>query len=66
MNWTLPEGLSVRYDYEHMVFSFFPENPDNLPEGELPMFSLAYGDVGFQDFYDFLMKVVPSLERKDK
>jgi hypothetical protein len=66
MNWTLSEGLTVRYDYEYMVFSFFPENPDNLPEGEPPMFSLAYGDPGFQDFYDFLMKVVPSLERKDE
>jgi hypothetical protein len=66
MNWTLSGGLSVRYDYEYMVFSFFPGNPDKLPEGEPPMFSLAYGDAGFQDFYDFLMKVVPSLERKDK
>jgi hypothetical protein len=66
MNWTLSEGLTVRYDYEYMFFSFFPENPDNLPEGEPPMFSLAHDDAGFQDFYDFLMKVIPSLERKDK
>jgi len=66
MNWTLSGGLSVRYDYEDMVFFFFPENPDNLPEGEPPMISLAYGDDGFQDFYDFLMKVVPSLGRNDK
>jgi len=66
MNWTLSEGLTVRYDYEYMVFSFFPKNPDNLPEGEPPMFSLAYGEAGFQDFYDFLMKVIPSLDRKDK
>jgi hypothetical protein len=66
MNWTLSGGLSVRYDYEDMVFSFFPENPDNLPEGDPPILSLAYGDERFQDFYDFLMKVIPSLERREK
>ena len=30
------------------------------------MFSLAYGEHGFQDLYDFFMKVVPSMERKGR
>jgi hypothetical protein len=50
MNWTLSGGLTVRYDYEQMVFSFFPKNPDDLPKGEPPMFALAHGDAVFQDF----------------
>ena len=65
MNWTLSGGLSVRYGYDEMVFRFFPKNPDDLPEDEAPLFSLAYGEQGFQDFYDFLMKIVPSMERGD-
>jgi hypothetical protein len=62
MNWTLSGGITVRYDYDEMVFRFFEKNPD-LQEGE-PLQSLTYGTDQFQDFYDFLMKTVPEMERK--
>jgi hypothetical protein len=64
MNWTLSSKLSVRYDYDEMVFRFYESEPSDLPEDEVrPLFSLAYGDEEFQSFYDFLMKLVPSMDR---
>jgi hypothetical protein len=63
MNWTLSDKLSVRYDYDEMVFRFYEKEPSDLPEDQAPLFSLAHGDEGFQSFYDFLMKIVPSMER---
>jgi hypothetical protein len=63
MNWTLSSKLTVRYDYDEMVFRFYEKDPSDLPEAK-PLISLAYGDQGFQSFYDFLMKTVPSMERK--
>ncbi|MGD0458252.1 MAG: hypothetical protein ABSC21_10975 [Terriglobia bacterium] len=67
MNWTLASKLSVRYDYDEMVFHFFEEDPSDLPESDLsPRVSLAYGEDGFQDFYDFLVKIVPLMERKHR
>ena len=65
MNLTLASKLSVRYNYEEMVFDFYEADPSDLPEDEvLPSCSLAYGDKGFESFYDFLVKVVPLMERK--
>jgi len=65
MNWTLSSKLSVRYDYETMVFRFYEADPSDSDEDtNPPLVSLAYGEQGFQDFYDFLMKAVPSMERK--
>jgi hypothetical protein len=65
MNWTLPDGLSVRYDYDEMIFKFFDKDPSDLADGEkYPACSLAYGEDLFQDFYDFLIKNVPSMARE--
>jgi|SRR5579863_2546 len=67
MNWTLASKLSVRYDYDEMVFLFFEKDPSDLQENEiLPRFSLAYGEDRFQDFYDLLVKIVPLMERKHR
>jgi len=66
MNWTLSSKLTVRYDYSEMVFRFYEKEPPDLSGDEvLPLVSLAHGDEEFQNFYDFLMKIVPSMERKD-
>ena len=62
MNWTLSEGIAVRYDYDEMVFRFFEKDPD-LPESK-PVQSLAYDENQFQFFYDFLMKTVPAMKKK--
>ncbi len=62
MNWTLSGGMTIRYDYDEMVFRFFEKNPD-LQESE-PLQSLAYGGDQFQNFYDFLMKTVPEMEKR--
>jgi len=44
MNWTLSGGLSVRYDYDEMIFRFFEQDPSTLPEGEdSPVRTLAHG-----------------------
>jgi hypothetical protein len=67
MNWTLSDKLSVRYDYDEMTFHFFEREPSDWPESELlPAFSLAHGERGFQEFYDFLMKTVRLMERKGR
>jgi hypothetical protein len=67
MNWTLSGELSLRYDYDEMVFHFFDRNPSDSPDDEvMPMFSLAHGEEGFQDLYDFLVKTVPLMERKGR
>jgi len=63
MNWTLSDKLSVRYDYDEMIFRFYERDPSDLPEAP-PLFSFVYGDDGFQSFYDFLMRVVPTMERQ--
>lgn len=63
LNWTLPDGLSVRYDYDEMVFHFFKKDPSHSPESDASL-SVAYGEEGFQNFYDFLMKIVPSMSRR--
>jgi hypothetical protein len=65
MNWTLSSKLSVRYDYDEMIFRFYERDSSNLPEDDDPsQLSLAYGDEGFQSLYDFFMKIVPLMERK--
>jgi len=64
LNWSLSGKETVRYDYDAMAFHFFDRNPDDVPETEVkPAFSLPYGDPRFPDFYKFLMKIVPSMER---
>ena len=65
MNWTLSGKLSIRYDYDEMVFRFYEKPPLDLPEHEAQtLLSIAHGDQEFQSFYDFLVKIVPSMERK--
>jgi hypothetical protein len=68
MNWTLSDKLSVRYDYDEMVFHFFDKDPSDLQESDeaLPLSSVSYGEEGFQNFYDFLMKTVPLMHRKSQ
>jgi hypothetical protein len=64
MNWTLSGGISVRYDYEEMVFSFFEKEPPSSSDEEVsPMFCVSYGEAEFQGFYDFLIKKVPAMQR---
>jgi len=65
LNWGFVNELTVRYDYDNMVFQFFEKDPSTLPEKEFaPIFSLAYGDDGFLEFYDFLVRIVPLMEKK--
>ena len=64
LGWTVSDKQTVRYDYDAMAFHFFDRNPDDAPETEVkPMFSIPHGDPRFPDFYKFLMKIVPSMER---
>lgn len=66
MNWTLSSKLSVRYDYEEMVFLFYDNDPSIPPEPEpSPKYSLGYGEHGFQEFYDFLEKIVPLMQKQN-
>ncbi len=65
MNWTLSSKLSVRYDYDRMIFRFYETEPsDSEEETNPPLLSVAHGEQDFQGFYDFLMKIIPSMERK--
>ena len=67
MNWTFSGKLSVRYDYDEMVFRFYEKEPPDSPGDDvLPLLSLVHGDAEFQGFYDFLMKTVPSMKRKGR
>lgn len=67
MNWTLASKLSVRYDYDEMVFHFFDKDSSDLQQTEVsPRFSLSCGEDGFQDFYDFLVKTVPLMETRSR
>lgn len=58
MNWTLASKLTVRYDYDEMVFHFFASDKDKEP-----LLSVSHDKKEFQAFYDFLIKTVPSMER---
>lgn len=63
MNWTLSSKLTVRYDYDRMIFRFYATDPSDADEeASPPLLSVAHGDQEFQGFYDFLIKVVPSIE----
>src|SRR5258708_7504163 len=65
MNWTLSSKLSVRYDYDQMVFRVYERDPEDASEAEpSPLLSLAYGEDGFQGLYEFLMKTLPLMERR--
>jgi hypothetical protein len=64
LNWCLTDQSAVRYDYERMIFHFFDQPLSGLEDDADPLFSLAYGDENFQDFYDFLVRVVPEMQRK--
>ena len=55
---------TVRYDYDEMIFHFFIEDPDFSKTELSPLFSLAYGQEEFQDFYAFLMRTVPLMSKK--
>ncbi len=66
LNWGLPDKSTVRYDYNEMIFRFYDENPDLSEKDVAPLFSLACGEHGFQDFYDFLVRVVPLMQRKSR
>ncbi len=67
LNWTLSGKLSVRYDYDDMSFRFFETDPSDFLEGEIaPLLSLAYGEDGFQELYDFLVRVVPLMEARHR
>lgn len=64
LNFHFHPGPTVEYDYEEMVFHFFDKDPADAPAEEVvPRWSLAHGEEGFQDFYDFLTKTVPAMER---
>jgi hypothetical protein len=64
LNWGLTDKSAVRYDYDRMIFHFFDRPLSGLDEDADPLFSLAYGAENFQDFYDFLIRVVPEMHRK--
>ena len=65
MNWTLSNKLSIRYDYEQMVFRFFDTDPSDSEKEELPpLFLVRRGADEFQAIYDFLIKTVPAMERQ--
>lgn len=64
LNWGLADKSNVRYDYDEMIFRFFDEDPNLSKNDVSPLFSLAYGEEGFQEFYDFLARVVPLMSRK--
>jgi len=66
LNWGLADKFTVRYDYNEMVFRFFDKDPDFSENDVSPLFSMAYGEVGFQDFYDFLVRIVPLMLRKSR
>jgi hypothetical protein len=65
LNVSISERMSVKYDYENMVFRFFDGDLSSADqEGARPRTSISYGQPGFQEFYDFLVRVVPIMERK--
>jgi hypothetical protein len=64
LNWSLTDKLAVRYDYERMSFRFFDHRLSVVEDDADPIFSLGYGEASFQDFYDFLVRVVPEMQRK--
>lgn len=64
LNWGLVDGSTLRYDYNEMIFRFFDKDPDHSDNDVSPQFSLAHDEEGFQDFYDFLVRIVPLMERK--
>lgn len=67
MNWSLSSRLSVHYDYDEMTFRFFDKGLSDVQENQdQPILVVAYGDDGFQEFYDFLMKTVPLMEKKGR
>jgi hypothetical protein len=66
LNWSLTDNSTVRYDYDEMVFHFFNENPDSSESKILPLFSLAYGEEGFQDFHKFLVRTVPLMNKTQR
>jgi hypothetical protein len=60
MNWTLASKLTVRYDYDRMIFHFYATEPsDANTETNPPLLSVAHGEPGFQDFHDFIIQVHP-------
>jgi hypothetical protein len=61
LNWTLRRKLTFKYDYEEMTFHFFEKNGSDYT----PLFTLSYGEKGFQEFYDFLTRTVPAMEREE-
>jgi hypothetical protein len=64
LNWSLADKATVRYDYESMVFHFFDNDPHFSKTDLSPVLSLAFGEEGFQDFYDFLVRIVPQMNKK--
>jgi hypothetical protein len=65
LRWTLSNKMTVRYDYDEMSFDFFEKEPSDSEQGErAPLFSLAHGDQEFLDLYDFLVRLLPLMERK--
>jgi len=61
-------GPVVEYDYDEMVFNFFDKEPDDAVDegGATPVCSLSHGGDGFQDFYDFMTKTVPAMEKRSR
>ena len=59
LNWTLGNKLRFKYDNKEMTFRFFEQGADSVP-----LFELSYGEPGFQEFYDFLTKAVPAMQRE--
>jgi len=48
-----------------MVFYFFNRDTADSQNSEAaPLFSLAHGEQGFQEFYNFLAKTIPLMETK--
>jgi hypothetical protein len=63
LNWCVSEEETVHYDRDAMVFHFFDTDP-GWPDTEVkPTVSIPYGDPRFQDFYNFMVKIVPSMAR---
>ena len=66
LNWSTPSKLSVRYDYDQMAFSFYDQDPDFAPNELPPMYVLREGEAAFKDFYNFLMKEIPRMQRSKR
>ena len=64
LNLIFSGGLTVKYDYDEMIFHFFEKEPKrDCPDTDRPVHSLRFGDEEFDDFYNFMIHTVPAMGR---